>query len=47
MITAAWALAFAAVVIAEVVMRYVPEIPHRVGVLVTIAVLTGAFKFTD
>jgi hypothetical protein len=46
-ITAVWALAFAAVVIAEVVMLYVPEIPHRVGVVVTIIALAAAFKFTD
>lgn len=46
-ITAAWALAFALLVVADLVMLYATEIPHQVGVFMTIAALAGAFKFTD
>ena len=45
-ITGVWALAFAAMVIAEFVLLYVPAAPDRVGVLVIILALVGAVKFT-
>jgi hypothetical protein len=45
-ITAIWALAFAVLVIADLVLLYLPEVPHRVGILATILALVGAFKFT-
>ena len=45
-ITAVWALAFAVLVIADLILIYMPDWPHRVGILLTIAALYGAFKFT-
>jgi hypothetical protein len=45
-ITAAWALAFAVLVVADVVMAFFPAIPLSVGIVVTILALTGAIWFT-
>jgi hypothetical protein len=45
-ITAAWAVAFAVMVIAELCLLYVPDFPHRAGVIVIIAALVAAVKFT-
>ena len=46
-ITAIWALAFSVVVIVELILLQWPEVPPRVGILVTIAALVGAVKFTS
>lgn len=46
-ITAVWALAFAAMVLADLLWVYVPTLPPMVGVIVTIAALVGAVKFTS
>ncbi len=46
-ITAVWAAAFALMVIADLVMLYVPAVPVRVGVWITILAILGAYKFTD
>ncbi len=46
-ITAVWAAAFAIMVVADLVMLYVPAVPLRVGVWVTILVILGAYRFTD
>jgi hypothetical protein len=46
-ITAVWALAFAVMVAADVLMLYRPDVPMRVGIIVTVAVLLGAIKFTS
>ncbi len=45
-ITAVWALAFFAIVIADFILLYAPELPPRIGVIVIILALVGAFKFT-
>ena len=45
-ITAVWAAAFAVMVVADVVMLYVPAVPIKVGIWVTILALLGAVKFT-
>ncbi len=45
-ITAVWALAFAVLVVADLILIYMPEWPPRVGILLTIVALYGAFKFT-
>jgi hypothetical protein len=45
-ITAVWALAFAVLVLADLVLLYVPALPPRVGIIATIAALVGAIKFT-
>jgi hypothetical protein len=45
-ITAVWALAFVALVIADLILIYMPDLPPRVGILITIAALVGAMKFT-
>jgi hypothetical protein len=45
-ITGVWALAFAAMVLAEFAIVYVPNVPQRLGVLVIVLALVGAFKFT-
>jgi hypothetical protein len=46
-ITGAWAAAFVVIVIADLIMLDVPTIPRWVGVLVTVAALVGAIKFTQ
>jgi hypothetical protein len=46
-LTSVWALAFAAMVLADIVMIYVPGVPLSVGVIVAVAAIVGAFKFTD
>jgi hypothetical protein len=46
-ITAAWALAFACIVAADLMMVFMPNVPLRVGIVVTIAALYGAYRFTD
>jgi hypothetical protein len=46
-ISAAWALAFAVVVIADLVLLYVPEWPPRYGIILIVIALVGAFKFTN
>jgi hypothetical protein len=45
-ITGVWALAFAVLVAADLILIYRPDIPQHVGVWATIAALVGAFKFT-
>lgn len=45
-ITAAWALAFAAMVVAEFCLLYVSGFPHGAGIVVIVAALVAAVKFT-
>jgi hypothetical protein len=45
-VTAAWALAFTVLVVADLVLLYMPELPPRFGVVATILALVGAVKFT-
>ncbi len=45
-ITLAWAAAFAVMVAADIVMLYVPAVPMRAGIIVTILALVAAVKFT-
>jgi hypothetical protein len=46
-ITAVWALAFACIVAADLMMVYMANVPLRVGIVVTVAALYGAYRFTD
>jgi hypothetical protein len=46
-ITSIWALALAVMVIAELTLLYVPNLPRRAGVIAIILALVGAVKFTD
>jgi hypothetical protein len=46
-ITAVWAAAFAIMVIADLVMLYLPAVPLKVGIWVTILAIFGAFRFTS
>jgi hypothetical protein len=46
-ITAVWALAFVALVAADLVLVYLPELPPRFGIIVTVLALVGAIKFTS
>jgi len=46
-ITTGWALAFACIVAADLLMIYLPNVPIRVGIVVTVAALYGAYRFTD
>jgi len=46
LITAVWALAFTVMVIAEAAILYAPGLPTKVGVIITVAALYGAFRFT-
>ncbi len=45
-ITWAWAVAFAMLVIADVIMLYVPGVPLWVGIALTVGALYGAIRFT-
>ena len=45
-ITAVWALAFAVMVAADLVLTYMPDLPARFGIIPTVLALVGAFKFT-
>jgi hypothetical protein len=45
-ITFAWALAFAVMVAADLLMTYVSSVPHSVGVVITVVALYAAIKFT-
>lgn len=45
-ITAVWAVAFAVMVITEAAILYVPSVSQRVGVIVTVLAIYGAFRFT-
>lgn len=45
-ISAAWAVAFGILVLADIVMAYVPALPHSAGVIATAAALYAAVKFT-
>jgi hypothetical protein len=44
-ITSVWALAFAVIVAADLVLLTLPEVPMRVGIIVTIVALVGAIRF--
>jgi hypothetical protein len=46
-ISAAWAAAFAVLVLADLILTYLPLVPHSVGILITVAALVGAMKFSD
>jgi hypothetical protein len=46
-ITAAWAAAFAVLLVADIIMLEVPDVPRRYGIILTIVALVAAFKFTD
>ena len=46
-ITAVWAAAFAVMVGADLVMFYMPGVPIRVGIWITIAAIFAAVKFTS
>ncbi|QSI28057.1 hypothetical protein GNX71_00090 [Variovorax sp. RKNM96] len=46
-ITAAWAVAFALMVLADVAMIYMPVLPLWVGIAVTVAAIVGAIRFTQ
>jgi hypothetical protein len=45
-ITGAWALAFAVMVVAELALLYIPNTPRRLGVAAIVIALVGAIKFT-
>jgi hypothetical protein len=45
-VTSTWALTFASVVAADLMMIYAPTVPIRVGIVVTIVALYGAYRFT-
>jgi hypothetical protein len=45
-ITAIWALAFVVMVLTELALLYVPNLPQRVGIIVIVLALVGAMKFT-
>jgi preprotein translocase subunit SecE len=45
-ITGVWALAFLAMVLAELAMLVWPTLPHQLPVVVIVLALVGAFKFT-
>ena len=46
-ITAVWAGAFAVMVVAEAAFLYVPSMPRRLGIWITVLAVVGAIKFTS
>lgn len=46
-ITAAWAAAFAVMVIADLILVYLPDLPHSVAIATTVLALFAAVKFTQ
>jgi hypothetical protein len=46
-VTAVWALAFAVMVAADCLLLYAPDVPPRIGIVVTILAIVGAFKFAS
>jgi hypothetical protein len=46
-ITLVWLAAFAAIILADLILLYMPNVPQKVGVFLTIGALYGAFKFTQ
>jgi hypothetical protein len=46
-ITAVWAAAFAVMVAAEASLLYVPGMPPRLGILITVLAIVAAIKFTS
>ena len=46
-VTAVWALAFAVMVAADCLLLYAPDVPPRIGIVVTILAIVSAFKFTS
>jgi hypothetical protein len=46
-ISGAWAVAFALMVVAELALLFAPQIPRRVGIIVIVLALVGAVKFTS
>ena len=46
-ITAVWAAAFAVMVVAEAALVYVPAMPNRLGIVVTVLASVAAVKFTS
>lgn len=46
-ITTAWALAFVVLVLADLVLVYLPDVPSRVGIIGTVLALVAAIKFTS
>lgn len=46
-ITAVWAIAFAVMVAADLVLLYLPALPVKVGVGITIVALVAAIRFTS
>jgi hypothetical protein len=45
-ITGVWALAFAVMVVAELALLLIPDLPKRVGIIAIVLALVGAVKFT-
>jgi len=45
-LTSGWAVAFCLIVLADVLMVYIPSIPLSIGIAVTLIALFGAFRFT-
>ena len=41
-----WLAAFAAIIVADLILLYMPDLPHKVSIFLTIGALYGAFKFT-
>ncbi len=45
-ITAVWAAAFAVMVVADLILIYAPQLPHVIGIGITVAALWSAARFT-
>lgn len=45
-ISAAWGAAFAAMVVADILLAYMPEVPRAAGIAVTVVALMAAVKLT-
>jgi len=45
-ITGAWAAAFAVMVLADLALTYLPDVPRQVSIIATVVAIVGAVKFT-
>jgi hypothetical protein len=45
-ITGAWAAAFAVMVVADLALTYLPDLPRQISIIATVAAIVGAVKFT-
>jgi hypothetical protein len=46
-LSGAWAFAFALITLADLLMAYVPQVPHAAGIVLTVVTIVAALRFTS